>query len=55
MERLEEENKQLKLENELLKERLNIYSTSYKKYYESNIEIINEKQKEIYESKKKCV
>jgi hypothetical protein len=38
---LEEQNKKLKEENELLKQRLNNYSASYKKYYESNKEIIN--------------
>jgi hypothetical protein len=43
---LEEEVKKLKEENELLKQRLNNYSASYKKYYESNKEIINEKKRE---------
>lgn len=45
---LEEENKQLKLENELLKQRLSKYTNSpaYKKYYEANKDVINEKKRE---------
>lgn len=43
---LEEQINKLKEENELLKQRLNNYTTSYKKYYESNKEIINEKKRE---------
>jgi len=45
---LQEENKQLKLENELLKQRLSKYTNSpaYKQYYEANKEIINEKKRE---------
>jgi len=38
---LEEENKKLKEENELLKQRLNNYSTTYKKYYTPSIDEIN--------------
>ena len=45
MERLEQEVKELKLENELLKQLLNKPS-AYKKYYEANKEIINKKNKE---------
>jgi len=45
---LEEENKQLKLENELLKQRLSNYtnSSAYKKYYEANKDVINKKKRE---------
>ncbi len=42
---LEEQVKKLKEENELLKQQLNKPS-AYKKYYEANKEIINEKNKE---------
>jgi hypothetical protein len=42
---LEEENKNLKEENELLKQLLNKPS-AYKKYYEANKEKLNEKNKE---------
>ena len=54
----EEENKQLKLENKLLKEQLSKYTNPerYKKYYEANREKLNEKQriyaKKYYEKKK---
>ena len=43
----EEENKQLKLENKLLKEQLNKYTNPerYKKYYEANKEKLNEKKR----------
>ena len=45
---LEEEIKQLKLENEFLKQRLSSYtnSDSYRKYYEANKDVINEKKRE---------
>jgi len=45
---LEEEVKKLKEENELLRQRLSNYtnSESYKKYYEKNKEIINQKKNE---------
>ncbi len=45
---LEEQVKQLKLENDLLKQRLSNYTNSpaYKKYYEANKETINEKKRE---------
>lgn len=45
MERLEEEVKKLKAENELLKQQLNKPS-AYKIYYEKNKEKLNEKNKE---------
>lgn len=41
---LEEQVKQLKLENELLKQQLNNYSASYNEFNEFNKEIINEKK-----------
>ena len=45
---LEKTNKELTIENELLKQRLSNYtnSASYKKYYEANKEMINEKKRE---------
>ena len=49
---LEEENKKLKEENQLLKQLLNKPS-AYKKYYEANKEIINKKNKEIIRLKQK--
>jgi len=58
---LEEENKKLKEENELLKTRLSNYtnSESYKKYYEKNKDVINEKkrvrQKLYYQQNKEII
>lgn len=48
MERLEEEVKKLKEENELLKQRLSNYTnpSCNKIYYEKNKDVINEKNKE---------
>ena len=45
MEELINENKMLKEEILLLKERLDKYSNQHKKYYETNKELINEKAK----------
>ena len=47
MEELINENKMLKEEILLLKERLDKYATQHKKYYEINKELINEKAKEM--------
>jgi hypothetical protein len=41
-----EENKRLKEENALLKEKLDKYINHHKNYYENNKEIVNEKAKE---------
>ena len=41
-----EENKRLKEENALLKEKLDKYVNHHKNYYENNKEIVNEKAKE---------
>jgi hypothetical protein len=46
MDNILEENKRLKEENALLKEKLDKYINHHKNYYENNKEIINEKAKE---------
>ena len=46
MEELINENKMLKEENLLLKEKLEKYMSQHKNYYENNKELINEKAKQ---------
>tara|TARA_Y100000780_G_scaffold231841_1_gene259221 strand:+ start:4715 stop:4993 length:279 start_codon:yes stop_codon:yes gene_type:complete len=54
IERLQNENKQLKLELEELKEKLQKYTNSegHKKYYEKNKEVVKEKAKNYLEKLK---
>jgi cell division septum initiation protein DivIVA len=46
IEQILKENKELKEENTLLKEKLEKYMSQHKKYYESNKEVVIEKAKE---------
>lgn len=46
IERILKENKELKEENIMLKEKLEKYMSQHKKYYETNKEVIIEKAKE---------
>ena len=46
MDNIIEENKRLKEENALLKEKLEKYVNHHKNYYENNKEIVNEKAKQ---------